>query len=388
MTRPIRIARVIARLNVGGPALHVSLLSANLPAEAFETRLFVGAVAPDEREMIEVLEPARIPLTRIPELGRAVRARDDAVALARLTNELRRYKPDIVHTHTAKAGALGRIAGLICRVPRLVHTFHGHVFEGYFSPVMSRTVITVERTLARLTDTVITISPRQYEDITERFRIVPAHKARVIPLGFDLTPFLNAGVHRGRLRAELGISSDVTIVACVGRLVPIKDCALLLRAFALVRSRAVLVLAGDGSERRTLEALARDLGIHERVYFLGFRTSLERLLADVRVVALSSKNEGTPVALIEGLAAGCIPVATSVGGVADVLENGKYGRLVDSRAPEDFARALDEVLNPSSPYSSGFSAEAGRRYVQKKYGLERLVLDHAKLYRDLLARNG
>src|SRR5580658_507062 len=229
----IRVARIIARLNVGGPAIHVISLTSRLPQEEFETRLFVGEVSPGEAEMSDVLRRERVEPVRIPGLGRSIRLGNDVLALARLIAELRRFRPDIGHTHTAKGGALGRIAAQLCRVPQVVHTYHGHVFEGYFHPALAKAIVMTERALGRATDAVVTISPRQHYDITRRFRIVAPETASIIPLGFDLTRFDGVSRARGRLRADLGVG-DAPTIAVVGRLTRIKDHDLLFRAFRLI----------------------------------------------------------------------------------------------------------------------------------------------------------
>lgn len=382
----VRIARIIARLNVGGPATHVSLLTSRLPANRFDTLLITGQVSSGEVEMTDVLEREGVTPTRIPELGRSANPFRDIAAFRRLIDELRRFRPHIVHTHTSKAGALGRAAARLLRIPYVVHTYHGHVFEGYFHPWVTRTIINAERTLARLTDVVVTISPRQHVDLTQRFRVVPPERTRVIPLGFDLSRFDDVSMYRGQVRRELGIPDGVPIVTSLGRLVPIKDYPLLLRAFAVMRNKdARLVLVGDGDERQSLEQLAGELGISLRVHFLGFRSDVQRLLADTTVVALTSKNEGTPVALIEALAVGCQVVATDVGGVSDVLANGEYGRLVSSRAPTAFAEALDQSIAFAASPSAHDRSQRARDYVRQRYGFERLVAEHVSLYDYLLS---
>jgi glycosyltransferase involved in cell wall biosynthesis len=384
--KPIRIARVVARLNVGGPAIHVAQLTARLPPEDFETRLYAGQVSADEREMSEILQRERVEPVRIPRLGRAVRPWDDALTLTRLVNEFRRFRPDIVHTHTAKAGTLGRIAARLVGAAVVVHTFHGHVFEGYFGPTTSRAIIEIERTLSRITDAVITISPNQHEDITRKFRITAPDKARIIPLGIDLSRFRDIGSRRGELRSELCIPANLPIVSTIGRLTAVKDHPLLLRAMAALDRPVALLVVGGGEELEALRALARTLWIGDRVHFLGFRTDLERILADSDVVALTSQNEGTPVALIEALAAGCAVVATDVGGVADVLGGGAYGRLVPTRDPSRFAKALSEVLEETLVRAGEQRTEAARAHVFRHFDVSRLVSDHAELYRQLLGR--
>jgi glycosyltransferase involved in cell wall biosynthesis len=379
----IRVARVIARLNVGGPAIHVTSLTARLPPERFESRLFVGDVSPAEAEMLDVVAAERVVPVRVSGLGRAIDATQDLRALARLVAEFRRYKPHIVHTHTAKGGALGRLAAALCRVPVVVHTFHGHVFEGYFSKPVTEGFLAIERGLARFTHAVVTISPRQYADITERFRVAPKTKTHIVPLGFDLQRFEGVGAHRGALKAELK-SGDAPVVSIVGRLTAIKDHALLFRAVAELRD-VHLAVVGGGECEQSLRALAGEVGIASRVHFMGFRSDIERILADTDVVALTSANEGTPVALIEGLAAGCSVVAVDVGGVADVLEDGRWGRLVSARTPGAVASALRESLELHRNRPPETIA-AGRRYAHTKFGIERLIRDHAALYDALLDR--
>ncbi len=382
--RPVRVARVIARLNVGGPAIHVATLTSRLPPP-FESRLYTGNVAPGEREMEDVLSREAITPIRIPGLGRAIRASEDLTALRALIRHFRSFRPHIVHTHTAKAGALGRIAARICGVPIVVHTFHGHVFEGYFNPVMTRAFIAIERALARTTTRVVTISERQFDDITTRFHIARPEHVTVIPLGFELERF-DRGRHQGTLRSELGLQAE-PIVSIVGRLTPVKDHPVLFEAFReLDDSDAHLCVVGGGEREGELRAMTERLGIAQRTHFLGFRTDLESILSDTDVVALTSRNEGTPVALIEALAAGCRTVSFDVGGVADVLENGRWGRLVE-RAKEPLLDVLAQeirAVRDSAPDHGRVAA--ARRYVREKYGVTRLVSDHARLYQSLTTR--
>jgi glycosyltransferase involved in cell wall biosynthesis len=368
---------------VGGPAIHVTSLTSRLPVPRFESRLFAGDVAEGEAEMTEVLEREGVTAIRVPGLGRAIKGRQDALALWRLIRELRRFRPHIVHTHTAKGGTLGRLAARLCGVPIVVHTFHGHVFDGYFHPLVARGFVAIERGLGRITDAIVTLSPRQRADITERYRIVPRYRTYVVPLGFDLARFVEAARLRGELRRELGIG-DAPLVTIVGRLTAIKDHALLFAAMARVEG-AHLCVVGGGEQERELREQASGLGLSGRAHFLGFRADLDRILADTDVVALTSKNEGTPVALIEALAAGCSVAAAAVGGVPDVLEEGRWGELASERTPEAVADAVHRALvaHRARPMRA---VEAARTYVLDKYGIDRLVTDHVCLYEELLDR--
>lgn len=380
----IRVARVMARLNVGGPALHACALTARLGPE-FDSRLFVGATGPGEREMTEAIAGEKVRPERVRGLGRAIRPTDDLAAFAILLRALRQFQPQIVHTHTAKAGALGRVAARAATASVIVHTFHGHVFDGYFSPAKSRFFLEIERALARITHAVVTISPRQRDDIVERYRIAPAKKVHVIPLGFDLAAFDDVDRLRGELRRELRLDDDVQLVVAVGRLTAIKDHPLLFDALARMRTPAHLLVVGGGEDEEKLRRLAGESPAAERIHFLGFRSDLPRILADAKVVALTSKNEGTPVAVIEALAAGCTPVAVDVGGVADVLEEGRLGKLVRRRDPEAVAAALDAALNERAGLPDRVQVE-WKASARRRYGVERLVADHVALYNRLLQR--
>jgi glycosyltransferase involved in cell wall biosynthesis len=381
----IRVARVIARINVGGPAIHVCNLTARLPPP-FVSRLYVGDVSPDEKEMTDVVQREGVTPIRVRGLGRAIRLAD-AWAYASLFRKLREFRPHIVHTHTSKAGTLGRLAARAVGAPIVIHTFHGHVFEGNFSPLAEKAAVTVERTLAHVTDAIVTLSPLQKMEIVEMYRVAPGSKVHIIPLGFDFKKFDHVAEKRGELHRELGLADDVPLVASVARLAAIKNHSLLLQAFTRVRKNAQLVIVGGGAEEPRLRALAAELGIQARVHFLGFRSDLDRILADAKVVALSSLNEGTPVAFIEGLAAGCIPVGTAVGGVEDVLEGGRWGKVVYSLSAEDFGAALEAALDEVRSLSDS-EVSARKAYARSRYGVFRLVADHSALYRSLLAKKG
>ena len=381
LTEPIRIARIVTRLNVGGPATHVMLLAARLRPLGYETRLIAGRPSASEGDM-QLLRPVDGVSPRIvPTLGREIRPRD-LRAFVDLVSILRSFRPLIVHTHLSKAGALGRLAARAAGVPLVVHTFHGNVLSGYFDPVRTGTFLRIERALARITDKVIAISPGQADEIARR-GIARGDKVAVIPLGLDLTPFL--GAVPGRLRAELDIGPDVPIVALVARLVPIKGVDLFLGAAARVLRfgrTAVFVVVGDGEERTRLEAEARARGLTTSVRFLGWRADLPKIYADADIVALTSHNEGTPVSLIEALAAGRAVVGTSVGGVPDLLDGATRGLLVPPGDEEALARAIVRLLDtPSLRASLG---RAGRGYVFPELDIATLIGRMDNLYRGLL----
>jgi glycosyltransferase involved in cell wall biosynthesis len=390
----MKILRVIARLNVGGPARHVVLLDRGLRARGHDTRLVHGSLAPFEASLEHLAVEAGLPTTRIRELGRRISPVSDVRAFAQLLRLVFREAPDVIHTHTAKAGTLGRAAACLFNITRprrrrclVVHTFHGHVLTGYFGPATNAAIRLVERTLARITDRVVTISPAQRDDIVARFRIAAASRTTVVPLGLDLDRLARLDPHAPHLRHRFGIPEGALVVGYVGRFVAIKDLATLVRAFARVaaeRPDAVLLLVGDGPLRSELGALVTALSLQERVRLAGWIEDLAPLYATIDICALSSLNEGTPVALIEAMAAARAVVATRVGGVADVVEHERTGLLVPPRQPEALADAI--VSLAADPAERARMGAAGRQAVVGRFSPERLVDDIDRLYTRALAQ--
>ncbi len=379
--------RAIARLNVGGPAWNAVLLTAGTRAR-YPTVLAVGATGPHEADMSGLAEEHGIRLLRIPGLGREVRLAGDLRALWSLWRLCRRIRPEIVHTHTAKAGTLGRLAAWLAGIPVRVHTFHGHVFRGYFGRWRSALYVAIERLLARITTRIVAISPRQADELRRYLRLGDG-RVTVIPLGFNLGRLVAADVQaaRRRFRERLHVGDQV-VVTMVGRLTAIKNHALALRAFATVAAtaaNALLVLVGGGEEEPRIRALAHNLAMSDRVRFVGWCDDLEAVYYGSDVVALSSDNEGTPVCLIEALACGRAVIATDVGGVADVLGEGAFGIMVPAGDEAAFVTALRRVLDPGE---RARLEGRGRSSVLSRYDVRRLVADVEALYDELLADAG
>ena len=398
----MKILRIIARLNVGGPARHVVWLTEHLNNEEFESVLIAGTVPSGEESMNYLAEQHGVRPVFIEEMSRELSPKD-LISLVKIFREIRRQRPDVVHTHTAKAGTVGRSAAFLYRWlspgrrVKIVHTFHGHVFHSYYGKLKTRLFTMIERILARIaTDKIIVISPQQLREINETFGVGRPEQFQVIPLGIDVDAFDDNGEKRRVMRAELGVSDDTIVVGFVGRLTEIKDVSMYLRVAALT-SRAPemppmqFVIAGDGHLRPRLESEARELGLGDTVAFLGNRTDAETVYAGLDIVALTSLNEGTPLSLIEAMAAGRSVISTRVGGVRDVLgdvveENEGFsvcrrGIGVDGRSPEDFTKGLiylakDEKLRERF-------ADEGRVFVRQQYSIERLVDDISELYRKL-----
>lgn len=383
----IKVLRAIARLNVGGPARQAILLHTALRDRGFETVLVHGTVSPGEADLADLLPASRDGVVRVPQLGARVRPLDDVRALLALARVVFHERPDVLHTHTAKAGALGRVAALAYNLTRprarrclVVHTFHGHVFEGYFGRAGSAAVRVSERLLARVTDRIVAISPAQRSAIVDRFRTAPAAQVSVVPLGLELEDLLAVEGTNPALRQALGFPRDAFLVGCVGRLVPIKDVGSLLEAVSLAAPRVPLLrlaVIGDGPERAGLEQRARDLGLDGRVSFTGWRRDLPFVYGGLDAVALSSRNEGTPVALIEAMAAGRPVVATAVGGVPDVVEHERSGLLVPASDPAALASAI--VRLAGSGDERGCMGAAGKA-LAARFRWRRLLDDLEALY--------
>lgn len=384
---PLRIVRVIARLNMGGPARHVVLLDRALAAAGHRTLLAHGSVDAGEASLEDLAAAAGIRSIRIEGLGRRLHPWDDARALAALVKVLFHEQPDVIHTHTSKAGALGRVAALLFNATRprarralVVHTFHGHVLDGYFGPMGNRAVRAVERLLARVSDRIVTISASQRRDIVERFHVAPAEKTIVVPLGLDLQPFLNPEPDE-TLRHALGIPAGAFVVGFMGRFVSIKNLEALVGAFArfaAVRSDAHLLLAGDGPLRQAIESQVQRLRLERQVHFLGWCTDLAAFHGSIDVCALSSLNEGTPVALIESMAAGVPVVSTRVGGVPDVVDDGETGLLVPSGDEAAMATAFSRLAD--DPALRTRMGAAARVAATSRYAAEALPATIEQLY--------
>jgi glycosyltransferase involved in cell wall biosynthesis len=385
---PIRVLRVITRLNIGGPAIHAILLTQALDdGRLFESTLVTGMTAPHEGDLHDLARARDVAPVVLPPLGRELSPIDDLVALASMVRLVRSTRPDVVHTHMAKAGTVGRLAAAMCGVPLVVHTYHGHVFHGYFGPSKTRLFLTIERALATVTHRIVVVGERQRDEIAA-FGVAGRAKLLPIPLGLELARFLDAESRRGELRRELALPPDAPLVGIVARLVPIKAHEDFLGAARVVlaeRPETGFLIVGDGERRIELESLVDSLGLRPSVSFLGWRRDLERVYADLDVVALASRNEGSPVALIEALAAARPVVATAVGGVPEVVLDGKTGLLVPPSDPNALARAMLRLLG--DPAFARRLGVAGQQHVYPRYDSRRLVDDMRALYlRELAAR--
>lgn len=376
----MRVLRVIARMNVGGPAHHVSLLARRLPSHGYEQLLVAGRVGAGEAE-----HPDAALAVRVGSLTPALRPFDDLRALLALVRLTRTYRPDLVHTHTAKAGVLGRLAARLAlgRRPLVVHTYHGHVLEGYFGRAVSLAYRMLESALARTSDALVGVSTATVDDLV-RLRVAPRDRFRVVPLGLDLSRFLVVD-REATVRREWGIADEEVLVVFTGRLVPIKRVDVLLRAVAAARAAGAhvrLAVVGGGPLESRLEALAQELGLDGVVLFAGYRADTDAILASADLAALASDNEGTPVALIEAAAAGVPCVTTDAGGVRDVVATGA-GTVVPCGDHAALGAAMAAWAADADHRRR--AGQIAREHVRSRYAAERLVADLDALYRELAA---
>ena len=366
---------------MGGPAHHVSILSTGLPAARYRTLLVTGRVGAGEEELPTAARPLRL-----DHLGPELRPWADLVTVAELVRLMRRHRPDIVHTHTAKAGLVGRLAARLAlgRRPLVVHTYHGHVLEGYFGRGRTLLYRALETAMAVLSDALVGVSDATVDDLV-RLRVAPARKFRVIRLGLQLDRFAALTAEdRAAERARLEVGDDDVVAVFMGRLVPIKRVDVLLDAVAAARAQGapvVLVVVGGGECEQALRAQAQAARIAGAVRFVGYRADIASVLAAGDLAVLSSANEGTPVALIEAAAAGLPLVATDVGGVRDVVVDGT-GELVAAGDAAALGAAVAALAaEPERRRAAGATA---REHVLARYGAARLIAEVDALYRDLL----
>jgi len=405
----MKIVRIIARLNVGGPARHVTWLTQELQDDEFQSVLIAGTVPPGEEDMSYLASSGDAPPVYIPEMSRELSPKD-VIAFFKIYRVLMRERPDIVHTHTAKAGTVGRAAALAYKLtspralfgrrPKIVHTFHGHVFHSYYSPRKTKLFVMIEKALARFaTDRIIAISDQQLREINGNFGIGHANRFETIPLGIDLEVLEAGNRERDNVREEIGASPGEIVIGFVGRLTEIKNLPMFIAAAAIAAASVKeggpglrFVIAGDGHLRQQLEAEAAAKGLSDRISFLGNRSDVAAVYAGLDIVALTSLNEGTPLSLIEAMAARRPFIATSVGGVVDLAgrpgeDLGGFtvcerGVVVASADAEGFARGLIYLAENEKLRKS--LAAGGRQFVESNYAKARLVDDIKNLYRRLI----
>ncbi|MFW5892139.1 MAG: glycosyltransferase [Bacteroidota bacterium] len=394
-----RILRILNRFNLGGPTYNAAYLTRYMDNE-FETLLVGGLNDPSEKNSEYIVQQLGIDPLIIPEMKREISPANDYIAFQKLKQLIRSFQPDIVHTHASKAGALGRHAALVMKVPHIFHTFHGHVFDAYFHPIKTRFYKTIEKHLGRKTSGIIALSENQKYDLTQKYKICKSDKVHIIPLGFDLSRFREKmDEKRMQFRLRFHLAEDEIAIGIIGRLVPIKNHRLFLEAFRILQKktnrkvRAFII--GDGESRELIKQNAIELGIDwvngagdyhpASLTFTSWIKEIDFAFAGLDIITLTSHNEGTPVSLIEAQAAGKPIVSTRVGGIEDVVIPGTTALLSEAGNKEAFAENLQKLTE--SDEIRKFFSENGWQKIGQKFHYRRLVEDMEDLYKNHLGNS-
>ncbi|MBC8184840.1 glycosyltransferase [candidate division KSB1 bacterium] len=378
--RPIKIIRIQSRICIGGPAKHTEVLSRYMPKEKFETFLIGGSVEKDESCRFEELKDMGIRIEILNEMKRETNIVGDIKSLIKLYKIIKKEKPDIVETHTAKAGAIGRIASFLANVPIVVHTYHGHVFSEYFNIVTTKIIILIERILSKLSTKIIVLSKSQQMDIVNKYKISNFEKTEIIPLGIQLKPFMKIRKN-GNLKKELNIKDDEKLIAMIGRIVPIKNFEMIFRVFMKLKKNGLsvhLCIVGDGKRK---EKFARNEN-NGNVHFLNWRPDIENIYSGIDLLALTSRNEGTPLTIIEAMAAKVPVVATNVGGVPDIVKNNETGFLCDVDDDEEMVNKI-KLLLTDEKINKRITMRA-QKFALHKFSYQRLISDMERLFERLI----
>ena len=396
-----KILRIINRFNLGGPTYNAAYLSRYMPPE-FET-LLVGGEKDDSEDSSEfIVKNLGLDPIIIPEMKREIDLKSDFEAYRKMVKIIEDFKPDIVHTHASKAGTIGRLAAANMKVPVIIHTFHGHVFHSYFGKMKTVMYKNIERNLARRSSTIIAISEKQKTELCLIHRICKPEKIRVVPLGFDLSPFTeNMQDKRSTFRLRYNIADDEIAIGIIGRLVPIKNHKLFIEASKILlektQQKIRLFIIGDGEDRLNIESMARKAEIQfidamtsnaiAPLTFTSWIQEIDVACAGLDIIALTSLNEGTPVSLIEAQAANKPIVTTNVGGIENVVVEGITALLCHSKTdPNQFADLLLQLTENKERRDE--MSRAGWEHVRNKFHYTRLVRDMTELYYELLNKAG
>lgn len=386
----IKVLRIINRFNLGGPTFNAALLTRYLDDD-FETVLIGGVPDEGETDSLHILEQYDVKPIIIPELIRNPNPASDRKAYLKIKAIIEEFKPDIVHTHASKAGVLGRKAAISCGVKTIVHTYHGHVFHSYFGKFKTFLIKSLEKNLAKKSTGIVAISHLQKEELVKKFRICAAHKVNVIPLGFDLSSFLQDNpAKRAKVRNEYNIEAGDVAIAIVGRLAPIKNHSFFLKVIEQLLEKGVLnikvFIVGDGSERKLIEKMSNSLNdkYGQIIILTSWVFDIATFNKGMDIVCLTSDNEGTPVSLIEAQASGLPVISTDVGGVRDIVLDGESGFITTLGDAETYVKKL-RLLVDNEKLRVKFAA-VGRDFVSSRFNYERLAKDMSAYYRELLKK--
>jgi len=389
--KKIKIVRIINRFNIGGPTFNATFLTRYISDE-FETILIGGVPDEGEKDSLHVLREYGVEPIILPELQRNPDLRSDRRAYKKIKTILEEIKPDIVHTHASKAGLLGRRAAFSSNVPIVVHTYHGHVFHSYFGKLKTRAIKTIEKQLAKKSTGIIAISNLQKKELVRDHKICENEKVKVIPLGFDLSKFTRNDSIRKATRKEYNLTEDTVAIAIVGRLAPIKDHTFFLKVIEDLLQKTTkkiqVFIVGDGAERENIEEKVAKINAQypNTIRLTSWILDISTFNQGMDVLCLTSKNEGTPVSLIEAQA-GSIPViSTDVGGVSDIIQNDFSGFVIKKG---DFATYSDKLrLLIENDELRTELAKNGAQYIHEKFHYSRLVADMENYYNELIMQKG
>lgn len=394
-----KVLRIINRFNLGGPTYNAAYLTKYLPEE-YETLLIGGEKDDSEDSSEYILHNLGLKPIILSSMKRSINPFKDRKAYKEIKRIIREFKPDIVHTHASKAGSLGRRAAYSCNVPVIVHTFHGHVFHSYFNKYITEVFKFIERRLARKSSKIIAISDKQKYELSLIHKITKANNIEVIPLGFDLERFSqNQEEKRVAFRKQYQINDDEIAIGIIGRIVPIKNHDLFVEAIDYVlkntTKKVKAFIIGDGESRLQIEQKAKNLNIaynteedtifDKPLVFTSWIKEIDVANAGLDIVALTSLNEGTPVSLIEAQASNRPIVSTKVGGIENVVNEGKSALLSDLSKPDDFNKNLLKLVEEDNLRKE--MSKNGASFVREAFHYKRLVSDIDKLYKLLLQQN-
>jgi len=388
MDRKIKVVRIINRFNIGGPTFNATFLTKFL-GDDFETTLIGGVPDEGEKDSLHILKEYGVEPIVIPDIQRNLSLSNDYKAYKKIKRILQEIQPDIVHTHASKAGFLGRAAAISLNIPVVVHTFHGHVFHSYFGPLKTGLFKQIERYLARKSTGIIAISALQKAELVEVHKIAPANKVQVIPLGFDLKKFSeDTDAKRKQIRQEYGLKDDEVAIAIVGRLAPVKDHDYFLQVIENVLSSTEVpirvFIVGDGSEKEHIQQ--KVAAINQKhpgsIVMTSWILDISTFNQGMDIVCLTSKNEGTPVSIIEAQASGLPVVSTDVGGVRDILADGQAGFVIKRENIETYIDKLRLLIE--DPSLRNKFANFGKQSVMEEFSYHRLVKDMSSYYKTML----
>ena len=386
--RKIKILRIINRFNIGGPTYNATFLT-RFMSDEFETMLIGGLPEEGEADSLHILNDYGVTPILIPELKRNPNFLSDRKALKKIKSIIKEFRPDIVHTHAAKAGALGRKAAFDCKVPVVIHTFHGHIFHSYFGKFKTEVFRRIEKRLASKSTGIIAVSEQQKKELSEKFRIANKSKIEVIPLGFDLNPFqVDLETKRKKTREKYHLTDNQVAIAIIGRLAPIKNHKLFLDSIEKVNSQTtkklVFFIVGDGETKKEIEEQIERINSNQTIdiRLTSWIHDIKTFNAGMDVICLTSDNEGTPVSLIEAQACNIPIISTDVGGVKDIVLENETGYIVPKNNSEKFAEKLLLLIEDEKKREK--MSQNGWLFVKDNFHYQRLVKDTEKYYLNLV----